>query len=165
MDSYLNSWWYVNWCALRVFFRSSRLILGNILINKLKICLMFRRDEITREFKTLPSEGGEGRFARSSIWDVAAAEDWPGNFFFFGLSPWYRVTYAFSHWLHLWEMERRGRYWVYRLVGRSWSVGHFCWLSEGHDHHPAKKWWLENTDERYREILQRLMICTSFSAW
>ena len=29
----------------------------------------------------LPSEGGEGRFAR----DAAAAEDWPGDFFFLRL--------------------------------------------------------------------------------
>ena len=31
--------------------------------------------------KMLPSEGGEGRFAR----DVAVAEDWPGDFFFLRL--------------------------------------------------------------------------------
>ena len=32
MDSYLNSWWYVRRRTLRIFFLSSKLILGNILI-------------------------------------------------------------------------------------------------------------------------------------
>jgi hypothetical protein len=44
--------------------------------HELKIYLMFRWDKITREFKTLPSQGGEGRFTRSSIWSTSAtAED------------------------------------------------------------------------------------------
>jgi hypothetical protein len=47
-----------------------------------KIYSVFKWNEITREFRVLPSEGGEGGFARSSIRDVAAADGWPGDFFF-----------------------------------------------------------------------------------
>ena len=51
--------------------------------NELKIWSVSRWNEITREFKMLPSEGREGGFARTSIWDVSAiVGDWPGDFFF-----------------------------------------------------------------------------------
>ena len=30
----------------------------------------------------LPSEEEEGRMTRASTWSAAAAEDWPGDFFF-----------------------------------------------------------------------------------
>ena len=43
--------------------------------HKLKTCLMFRRYKITRGFKTLPFEIGEGGFARSSIWGISAAAE------------------------------------------------------------------------------------------
>ena len=43
--------------------------------------LLFRQKKIMRIQDFLPSEGGEGEFAELSIWD-AAAENWPGDFFF-----------------------------------------------------------------------------------
>ena len=39
-----------------------------------------------RESRKLPSEEEEGRFARSSVWGIAAAEDGPGDFFFLRLA-------------------------------------------------------------------------------
>ena len=33
-------------------------------------------------FRLLPSEEEEGRSIRVSVWSTAAAEDWPGDFFF-----------------------------------------------------------------------------------
>ena len=33
-------------------------------------------------FKILPPEEEEGRLTRASTWSAAAAEDWPGDFFF-----------------------------------------------------------------------------------
>jgi hypothetical protein len=34
------------------------------------------------EFRLLPSEEEEGRSIGVSVWGAAAAEDWPGDFFF-----------------------------------------------------------------------------------
>ena len=39
----------------------------------------------SQRFKILLSEGEEGGFAKSSVWSIAAAEDWPGDFFFLRL--------------------------------------------------------------------------------
>ena len=36
----------------------------------------------SQRFKILPSEEEEGRLTRTSVWSTAAAEDWPGDFFF-----------------------------------------------------------------------------------
>ena len=33
-------------------------------------------------FRVLPSEEEEGSLIRASVWGAAAAEDWPGDFFF-----------------------------------------------------------------------------------
>ena len=38
-----------------------------------------------RESRKLPSKEEEGRFVRSSVWSIAAADDWPGDFFFLQL--------------------------------------------------------------------------------
>ena len=41
-----------------------------------------RSDKVkSLKFRLLPSEE-EGRSTRASIWNAAAAEDWPGDFFF-----------------------------------------------------------------------------------
>ena len=49
-----------------------------ILITKQRYDQCSDKMKVTRRFKMLPFEGGEGGFAR----DPTAAEDWPGDFFF-----------------------------------------------------------------------------------
>ena len=38
-------------------------------------------------FRLLPSEEEEGRSIGVSVWGAAVAEDWPGDFFSYGLLP------------------------------------------------------------------------------
>ena len=59
-----------------------RIGLQEYLNHKMKMYLLFRQKKIMRIQDFLPSEGGEGGFAGLFIWDTAAAEDWPGDFFF-----------------------------------------------------------------------------------
>ena len=56
-------------------------------------------------FRLLPSEEEEERSIGVSVWGAAAAEDWPGDFFSYGLSPWYKIPYVFSQWPHLQSMS------------------------------------------------------------
>ena len=56
--------------------------LQGYLNHKMKMYLLFRQNKIMRIQGFLPSEGGEGGFARLSIWDADIAEAWPGDFLF-----------------------------------------------------------------------------------
>ena len=65
-------------------FFSSRLVFRGILIIKQEYDQCSDKVKSQR-FKILPYEGEEGGFAKSSVWSIAAAEDWPVDFFFLRL--------------------------------------------------------------------------------
>ena len=54
---------------------------GGVLITKQRHDQCSDKVRSQEGLRMLPSEGGEGRFAR----DAAAAKDWPGDFFFLRL--------------------------------------------------------------------------------
>ena len=64
---------------MRIF--SSKLVFRGILI--IKQGYDHHSDEVkTWGFRLLPSKEEEGRSIKMSVWNTAATEDWPGDFFF-----------------------------------------------------------------------------------
>jgi len=68
---------------LGILFLSSSLIGGYVLVVTIDDTINARINIIIRRFRKLPSEGEEGRFVRTSVYDAdATVGDWLEEFFF-----------------------------------------------------------------------------------